>query len=120
MTAQPRHRNVSAVSDPTALAYPGDQRRGDAAILAAAQSAIARACRCRQDQAFDALLDAARHHHLSVLQLARGLVELLNDPPRRQTPLRGAAAIAFEQWGHRLVLTNQIEPVVGQDNSPHP
>jgi hypothetical protein len=116
MTQLPRRGDVSAVSDETVPARPDDVKRGEAAILSAALTALSTACRCRPDQAFDALLDAARRHHVGVPQLARGLVEILGDLPRRQAPLRGAAAIAFQLWGRRLILTKQLEPGVDEDS----
>ena len=83
----------------------------------AAQNVIAQACRCRVDQAFEALIDAAQHYHLSALQLARGLLQLVGDLSRRPEEFHGPAAVAFQQWGQRLVHTNQLHPET-PDNKP--
>ena len=101
----------------TTNARPEDSRRRDAAILAAAQNVIAQACRCRVDQAFEALIDAAQHYHLSALQLARGLLQLVGDLSRRPEEFHGPAAVAFQHWGQRLVHTNQLHPET-PDNKP--
>lgn len=84
-------------------APPEKARSHDAAVLAAAQDIIADVCRYRPEQAFDALLDAAQHYHLSAVQLARGLLELIGDVPRISDELRGPPKAAFQQWGRLLV-----------------
>jgi hypothetical protein len=87
---------------------PDNARRRDAELLEAAQKVIADACRFRPDQAFDALVDAAQHYHLSTVQLARGLLDLVADLPRIDHDLRGASAAAFAQWG-RLLSESRLD-----------
>jgi hypothetical protein len=84
-----------------------DNRHRQATILSAAQNVLAHACRWDADQASDALLDAALHHHLSTLQLARGLIELVSDLHEPST-LHGPAAAAFKQWGPKLLRSHQL------------
>jgi hypothetical protein len=75
-------------------------------ILITAQNVLAKTCRCRADQAADALLDAAQHHHISAQQLARGLLELIGALPAGE--FHGSAAAAFEHWGPRLKRVYQL------------
>ena len=85
-----------------------------ATLLISAHHVLARACGLRTDQAADALLDAALHHHLDILTLARGLLELVGDIPPHTRDLHGPAAIAFERWGAPLARSQQL-PTTGPD-----
>jgi hypothetical protein len=74
----------------------------DADVLASASALLAQLYRMRPDQAFDTLLDAAMRHHLSPVQLARGLLELVSDIHRSVTSMCAPVAAAYQQWG-RLI-----------------
>jgi hypothetical protein len=86
------------------------QQKQDAAALAAAEHLLTDICRYSRDQAFDALMDIAQRHHLGVIQLARGLLELVSEVPGSTKNVRGAALVAFEHWGHRLTVTGSATP----------
>jgi hypothetical protein len=107
--AAPRGTNrISGYHFATPEASGSEHRHHEATLLITAHHVLARACRWRTDQAADALLDAAMHHHIDVLTLARGLLELIGDIPRHTRDLHGPAAIAFERWGAHLVRSQQL------------
>lgn len=94
-------------------------------MLISAHHVLARACGLRTDQAADALLDAAMHHHLDILTLARGLLALTGDIRPHTRDLHGPAAIAFERWGVALARSQQLSgnrthtPSPGSTAQPH-
>lgn len=115
--ADPCHGLIPRPAEPTRSggrhfaapdASTGEHRRRRAALLISAHHVLARACGLRTDQAADALLDAALHHHVDILTLARGLLELVGDIPPHTRDLHGPAAIAFERWGTHLARSQQL------------
>lgn len=84
------------------MTSPHGSESDDADVLTSASALLGRLYRMRPDQAFDTLLDAAMRHHLSPVQLARGLLELAADAQRSVASMCAPVAAAYQQWGRVL------------------
>ncbi|KAA0016350.1 ANTAR domain-containing protein [Antrihabitans cavernicola] len=70
-------------------------------VLDQAEGILIASRRCREELAFEELLDAARRHHLGVLQMARALVRVATGDSSRSAST-GSEQAATTEWGELL------------------